>query len=154
MYVHSRLAVRVLFFLLVALTFGGRVCAAFDDAPAKTTQAPVAAITDVVELRMDGEVEPLIAEYIVNGIAQANAQNAGMILITVNTPGGLDTSMRANHSGDPRVARAGGCVCFADGFARGFGGIFHFDVCGCGGDVSGHGDWRGVAAPGIRWLRR
>jgi membrane-bound serine protease (ClpP class) len=95
MYVHSRLAVRVLFFLVVALTFGGRVCAFGDDAPAKTAQAPaMVAISNVVELRLDGEVEPLLAEYIVKGIAQANAQNAGLILITVNTPGGLDTSMR------------------------------------------------------------
>ncbi len=94
MHLHSRLAVRVLFFLLVAFTFGGQVCAARDDAPAKSAPVSTTTITNVVELRLDGEVEPLVAEYIVNGIAQANAQNAGLILITVNTPGGLDTSMR------------------------------------------------------------
>jgi membrane-bound serine protease (ClpP class) len=95
MYWHSRLAVRVLFFLFVALAFGARVCPAADDAPAaKPAQVSTAAISNVVELRLDGEVEPLVAEFIVNGIAQANAQNAGLILITVNTPGGLDTSMR------------------------------------------------------------
>src|SRR5580704_2506140 len=94
MYLHSRLAVWVLFFLLVAFTFGGQVRAAGDDAPAKSAPVSTATITNVVELRLDGEVEPLVAEYIVNGIAQANAQNAGLVLITVNTPGGLDTSMR------------------------------------------------------------
>jgi membrane-bound serine protease (ClpP class) len=93
MYVHSRLAARALFFLLVALTFGGRVCAIADDA-AKAAALPPATISNVVELRLEGEVEPLLAEYLVNGIAQANAQNAGLVLITVNTPGGLDTSMR------------------------------------------------------------
>jgi len=94
MYVHSRLAVRVLFFVLVAFTFGGQVRAAGDDAPAKSAPVANATISNVVELRLDGEVEPLLAEYIVNGIAQANSQNAGLVLITVNTPGGLDTSMR------------------------------------------------------------
>lgn len=49
---------------------------------------------DVVELRIDDEIEPVLAEYIVNGINQANRQNASLILITESTPGGLDTSMR------------------------------------------------------------
>ncbi len=49
---------------------------------------------NVVELRIDDEIEPILAEYIVNGIDQANRQNASLILITLSTPGGLDTSMR------------------------------------------------------------
>jgi membrane-bound serine protease (ClpP class) len=48
----------------------------------------------VVELRIDGEIEPVLAEYIVRGINEANADHAALILITMNTPGGLDTSMR------------------------------------------------------------
>jgi membrane-bound serine protease (ClpP class) len=48
----------------------------------------------VVELRIDSEIEPVLAEYIVNGIDEANRDHAGLILITINTPGGLDTSMR------------------------------------------------------------
>jgi len=35
-----------------------------------------------------------MAEYITNGIAQANNEDAKLILITMDTPGGLDTSMR------------------------------------------------------------
>ena len=49
---------------------------------------------NVVELRIDDEIEPILAEYIVNGIDQANRQHASLILITLSTPGGLDTSMR------------------------------------------------------------
>ncbi|MGB0035417.1 MAG: hypothetical protein WBP79_08090, partial [Candidatus Acidiferrales bacterium] len=58
--------------------------------------APVTAPTSstVIELRLDGEVEPILAEYLVNGIAQANKEQASLILITINTPGGLDASMR------------------------------------------------------------
>jgi membrane-bound serine protease (ClpP class) len=48
----------------------------------------------VVRLQIDGEVEPILAEYIVDGIHDADAEHASLILITMNTPGGLDTSMR------------------------------------------------------------
>jgi membrane-bound serine protease (ClpP class) len=56
------------------------------DSPASST---------VVELRIDGEIEPILAEYIVNGIAAAGREHARMVLITLNTPGGLDSSMRS-----------------------------------------------------------
>jgi membrane-bound serine protease (ClpP class) len=48
----------------------------------------------VVELRIDGEIEPVMAEYIDGGIDEANREGATLILITIDTPGGLDTSMR------------------------------------------------------------
>jgi membrane-bound serine protease (ClpP class) len=63
--------------------------------------APASAAADsgsnakVVQLRIDGEIEPILAEYVVNGIEQAGRDHASLILITINTPGGLDTSMRA-----------------------------------------------------------
>jgi membrane-bound serine protease (ClpP class) len=56
--------------------------------------ADSAATQNVVELHIDDEIEPVLAEYIVNGINRANQQNASLILITLSTPGGLDTSMR------------------------------------------------------------
>jgi membrane-bound serine protease (ClpP class) len=49
----------------------------------------------VVALRIDGEIEPVTAEYIDGGIDAANREGAALILITMDTPGGLDTSMRA-----------------------------------------------------------
>ncbi len=58
--------------------------------------APVPSVSSspIVQLRIDGEIEPILAEYIVNGIQQANREHAALILITMDTPGGLDTSMR------------------------------------------------------------
>lgn len=63
--------------------------------PAAGTQYAPAVNSSVVELHIDGEIEPILAEYIVRGIGQANEQHASLILITMNTPGGLDTSMRS-----------------------------------------------------------
>jgi membrane-bound serine protease (ClpP class) len=65
--------------------------------PLRPASPPPAVANDssnVVQLRIDGEIEPVLAEYIVNGINEANASHASLILITINTPGGLDTSMR------------------------------------------------------------
>jgi membrane-bound serine protease (ClpP class) len=47
-----------------------------------------------VELQINGEIEPVMAEFIGDGIDSANRDGAALILITVDTPGGLDTSMR------------------------------------------------------------
>ena len=64
----------------------------------KSRRAPAdsqaSASPEIVQLRIDGEIEPILAEYIVGGIEQANRDHASLILITMNTPGGLDTSMR------------------------------------------------------------
>ncbi|MFI5127908.1 MAG: nodulation protein NfeD [Candidatus Acidiferrales bacterium] len=56
--------------------------------------APPSAASSVYELQINGEIEPILAEYIVAGITAANAQHASLILITIDTPGGLDSSMR------------------------------------------------------------
>jgi membrane-bound serine protease (ClpP class) len=48
----------------------------------------------IIELRIGDEVEPIMAEYIDAGIAQAARENARLILITMDTPGGLEDSMQ------------------------------------------------------------
>src|SRR5579864_2935605 len=53
-----------------------------------------AAGSQIYELQINGEIEPILAEYIVAGINAANAQHVSLILITIDTPGGLDSSMR------------------------------------------------------------
>ncbi len=63
---------------------------------AQTSSASSSVATSkIVELHIDGEIEPILAEYLVRGINEANDQHASLILITMNTPGGLDTSMRS-----------------------------------------------------------
>jgi membrane-bound serine protease (ClpP class) len=62
---------------------------------AKGTVSPESPVgsTQVVELRIGDEIEPVMAEYVVNGIAAAAARHASLVLITMDTPGGLSTSM-------------------------------------------------------------
>jgi membrane-bound serine protease (ClpP class) len=58
--------------------------------------APVATPSSsrVVELQLQGEVEPIMAEYINGGIDRADRDGAALVLIRIDTPGGLDQSMR------------------------------------------------------------
>src|SRR6266404_3293035 len=48
----------------------------------------------VLELKIDGEVEPILATYIDEGITDAANRHASLILITMDTPGGLSDSMK------------------------------------------------------------
>ncbi len=86
-----RLAFLVFVFAAVFLAFAPRVSAPV----LAQSGSPASASTTVVQLRIDGEIEPILAEYLVNGIQQANRDHASLVLITINTPGGLDTSMRS-----------------------------------------------------------
>ena len=74
---------------LILLVFGvsaGR-------AKAQASAANSGATSRVIELRIGDEVEPIMAEYIDGGIAEAAKQHANLVLITMDTPGGLGTSM-------------------------------------------------------------
>lgn len=82
---------------LLALVFAGLSVAIFSSVATRAAEpAKVDSPTSskIVELRVSGEIEPVLAEYITNGIAQANREHASLILITMDTPGGLDESMR------------------------------------------------------------
>jgi membrane-bound serine protease (ClpP class) len=48
----------------------------------------------IVELKLNGEVEPILATYMDEGLADAAARKASLVLITMDTPGGLSDSMR------------------------------------------------------------
>lgn len=61
------------------------------------TALPAAAQTAdhaIVELRIEGVVDPFVANYVRGGIERANEQGAAAVLITIDTPGGLSSSMR------------------------------------------------------------
>lgn len=47
----------------------------------------------VLELKLDREVEPVLATYIDEGLADAARRQAALVLITMDTPGGLSDSM-------------------------------------------------------------
>lgn len=70
------------------------VCAFRPAAIAQTSRVsnPVAR-PRVIELRIGDEIEPIMAEYVDGVIAQAVQQHASLILMTMDTPGGLGTSM-------------------------------------------------------------
>jgi membrane-bound serine protease (ClpP class) len=57
-------------------------------ASAETQAGPL-----VLELHLDGAVEPILATYIDEGLADAAKRNAALVLITMDTPGGLSDSM-------------------------------------------------------------
>jgi len=48
----------------------------------------------VLELQLDGEVEPILATYIDEGLQDAAQRHAALVLITMDTPGGLSDSMK------------------------------------------------------------
>lgn len=77
--------------LLVALTcaLGGLAMLAAAPAPPAAADSP-----RVIEMRVEGIIQPLVAEFVLDGLKLAREQNARLVLITMDTPGGLDTAMR------------------------------------------------------------
>ena len=47
-----------------------------------------------MEIRVDGMIHPVSAEFVTGGIEQAIRGRAALVIIQLSTPGGLDTSMR------------------------------------------------------------
>ncbi|GMQ92380.1 MAG: nodulation protein NfeD [Gammaproteobacteria bacterium] len=57
---------------------------------AETSTAPKAIL-----LKISGPIGPATSQYVSAGIKQAQKQNARIVILQMDTPGGLDTSMRA-----------------------------------------------------------
>jgi membrane-bound serine protease (ClpP class) len=68
------------------------VCAlvfSFPSAAAEEQPTPT-----VLDLKLDGEVEPILATYVDEGLADAERRHAALVVITMDTPGGLSDSMK------------------------------------------------------------
>src|ERR1700733_10460819 len=65
-------------------------------APLHAQYAPLISPTNstVVELHINGEIEPILSESLVRETDQATTAPASLSVITNNTPAGLDASMR------------------------------------------------------------
>ena len=49
----------------------------------------------ILELRIGDEIEPVLADFVTDAIDRAQGEHASLILITMDTPGGLSTAMES-----------------------------------------------------------
>jgi membrane-bound serine protease (ClpP class) len=55
---------------------------------------PVLAPAAVVRIKVDAPIHPVTSEYVVRSLDRADREAADLVILTLDTPGGLDTSMR------------------------------------------------------------
>jgi membrane-bound serine protease (ClpP class) len=69
-------------------TVKGRILAAW------ILLAPVLASAAVIRIKVDAPIHPVTSEYIVRSLERADREAVDLVILTLDTPGGLDTSMR------------------------------------------------------------
>lgn len=55
---------------------------------------PILASASVLKIKVDAPIHPVTSEYIIKSLEKADREGADLVILTLNTPGGLDTSMR------------------------------------------------------------
>lgn len=64
-------------------------------APAAAKAAPAPGPTPIILLNLEGAVGPATADYVTKTLHKAAERKAPLVILRMDTPGGLDTSMRA-----------------------------------------------------------
>jgi membrane-bound serine protease (ClpP class) len=62
--------------------------------PSTAEEHPSPGSSTVLDLQLDGEVNPILATYIDEGLTDAANRHATLVVITMDTPGGLSDSMK------------------------------------------------------------
>ncbi len=93
---------------------------------------PAGAAERAVVLDVNGVIGPAMADYVVRELAAASADDVGLVILRMNTPGGLDSSMRVINTailsstvpvatfvapGGARAASAGTYIAYASAIA-------------------------------------